>query len=916
MVNLAEITLDVDAVGNITLTSSVATEQTGYWGDVFTDFADWYIGVVPADVYAQYGDKSFTDNWDDWEWAYSVNVNHTKRTSGFSNVVDLQYYEEGVCEKETYTFTVDQLASMFYPSYTFEYGQEYIIFASLEGELVSYQEHPVLKGAVMDTYKSVLVEASYVADSATWNNATFNFSLAGYQYYCIGWVPTTTVLEYIAYGQVANVEEFVPFYINGNGLFSAGAIISGDFMNTPIALTDLAAASMTGYAPALSAGTEYVFYIYAFNAATEMELYTHVVDPANVFIFDNFTTAELKAGEFDPAAEFEVVQHEEKQITVNVAFSEDVVTVAYNWFETPFMDPEEAAAAILADEYYTSFVTFDEYTTFVEAYKYGYYGLPNPIYLGMLAINAAGEYVYVEQEFKYEEPEPTAVAATSAYAQDVFFITGYTEGEVQVDFTLENGETASVRFRTGTGEEHTDDWYYYANMWLNIGEWYDWNNSTNGVWYTNGYLNGSDASIKGAVKVDYNENGYVIEFQIGGYLVTYTGEIENLYAPSNYEGGETPATGFVPVRAELDLYFDGYEFNGNDSEYAFWLYDAEENCLEVVYHYCQNNDWSDEWAVKFTKADGTVVEGYTSLQTQQPNDWNCEAGEKYYAVIATLSDGTEIDVQTQIPTTEVNKLGEGASSGDEPVEPTAMVFTTANVRASSGFGDFYIDFYTEAGDLLILNFYNCQDAAKNFLPAGTYYSGSFSGSVYLGGYSSYTAFGGSVDNIDSLGSVVVSEVDAKYKFEINDVRLVSGAQFSGVFEGTIEGMILPSEWVEPEAPDLGEATEWTIAYHTTSYGGKQGYSDHEIYFWVDASTYAIVDFTSVDSEGRVNAGTYDFANGLNSFYCKSPMGGMVSCTAVVTDGDDANTKTFDVTFVDAANQPYHFTYTAKIYPVE
>ncbi len=536
-VNLAEITLDVDAEGNITLTNTVALEQTNYFGEVFFEFADWFIGIVDAEDYATYGDSVFADTFDDWMWEYTANVASTQRSSGFSNVVDLQQYEEGVCENESYTFTVDQLAQCFWPTYTFEYGKEYIIFATLDGEMVGYQVHPVLKSAVKDTYKKVLVQASYVADSATWNNATFNFALAGFQYYLVGWVPTATVDEFISYGQVANVEEFVPFYIQGNSLMSSGALLSGNYSNQEIALADLAAVSMTGWAPELSAGTEYVFYIYAFNAASEMELYQHTVVADNVFIFDNFTTAELVVGEFDAAAIAEVVEHSEKDITVNVNFSEDVVTVVYNWFDAPFADAEEAAAAILAD-LYTTYVTFDEYTTYVEAYKYDYYGLPDPIYLGMLAINADGQYVYVEKEFNLSEPEPELPAESYVFTSSFleasdgfgdFYITFATEDEsVKVRLNFYNCQTADKNFLPEmtypVGSEYPAIFPAHPYSWVNI----------NGTEYALDYNQGS-------VTVSEIE-GKMYRFDIalvadGGAVVVngvYEGAIEGMVVPSEW----------------------------------------------------------------------------------------------------------------------------------------------------------------------------------------------------------------------------------------------------------------------------------------------------------------------------------------------------------------------------------------------
>ena len=162
------------------------------------------------------------------------------------------------------------------------------------------------------------------------------------------------------------------------------------------------------------------------------------------------------------------------------------------------------------------------------------------------------------------------------------------------------------------------------------------------------------------LKVGYSvQNLYIYVFAIAKedntqYLSSTSWEASVVV---NTEGDPSVAAeGFTPVRAELDLYSALYEYNGGDAEYAFNLYDAENACLEVIYKFGPHTDWDDVFVVNMTKADGTVVEGYTSLQTQQPNDYGCEAGEKYYVVVATLSDGTEINIQAQLPTTENNDI--------------------------------------------------------------------------------------------------------------------------------------------------------------------------------------------------------------------------------------------------------------------
>ena len=880
LVNLAEVKLNVDNAGNITLENTVAYEQTNYFGEKFYDFADFNIGVIPAEIYAQYGDKSFTDNFDSNMWEYTVNVTSTKRSTGLGNVLELQQYEEGVTEKEVYNFTVDQLAGAFWPTYTFEYGKEYIIFVSLESEMVNYMEHPVLKGAVMANYKKTLVDAEYVADSATWNDASYTLSLAGYQYYVIGWYSEADLNQYIEQGVADSVEALVPMLIQNYGLTSAGAVVSGDFLDQTVTLSSLAESSMTGWAPGVDPGTKYYFFIYPFDAATEMELYTHQVVAENVYLFDTFETAALTEGTFDPGITYEVVTMNENSLNVSAFFGEEVVAYYYAYYSSPAEVPADRALEIMEYEMMYDF----SWSTYCEAYQYK----PTyPAYLCIVAINAAGEYVYAEQEFA-PVPAPEVAITSFEYLGQYWDI-------ADSDDSTTGGEYVYL-VKTEDGNEFQINIYYaYCNADGSIIEGtYDYCTNMPDYMYSSwaGFAIISDSYY-------YDSKLVVAADKITLKLVGgENGPVDYVYVPG--EGGEEPAAGFTPVRAELDLYFDGYEYNGNDSEYAFWLYDAEGAVFEVVYHYCQNNDWSDEWTTKFTKADGTVVEGYTSIQTQQPNDYNCEAGEKYYVVIATLSDGTEINIQAQLPTTEVNYLGEGAVNPG--VNEDVIVLTSADIYNPSGFGDFYVNLY--GADLeFVLNFYNCAGAEENFIKAGTYQVSTGNGVVYPGSYSKIW-FGEGDDDyyvIDS-GSVTVSEVDGQYKFDIN-VGTSDGLTFVATYTGAVEGLVVPSAYVEPE---VGEPQELIIQKHSTSYTGT---NEHEIQFWYDYDNYLMV---TIDFEANpITAGTYTLEDGLIGQYCNSHNQKMKECTVVVTDNGDG-TLTFDASFV-VGYDAYYFTYTAQIY---
>ena len=681
-VNLAELTLSVDAAGNVTVANSIVTTTSHPMMGTMTDFADFHIGIVDAEDYATYGDHIFAETFyeEDWEYKYRANVASTMRSSGFFNVIDEpMWYEDGVCEKESYTLTVDQLAKAFYPAYEFEMGKEYIIFVTTESEMINYIEHPILTNAAKASYKRVSVQANILEETITWNDATAEFTLAGYNYYVVGWTPVSDLQDIINNGMAEDLDSALETMISANSVMSAGAIV-GD-MNATVKLSELAAVSLTQWAPMLNSDTEYVFFVYPFNATTEMELYTHSFVPENLFNFGTFRTKALVQGSFDAAAEFELVTLDEKNVAVNATFSEDVVTVAYNWSETSYMDPEEAAAFILGDLYYTEYVTFDEYVTYLEASNNKYYGIPDPYYLCVLAINAAGEYAYVEYDVRSEqgggdEPEPEVeVIEMSPIASAKFAKNTY------LYLYSEDGKYCAVYYLYGIVDSNKG--YLPAGEYT-IGADYP------GIYgygysYLYDYVTSSathDFDAGGVMKVSEVDGAYHIEFNgtlndgTASMEFVFDGAIENLILPSEYV--EAEVLDFTPVRAEYDFTYDLYEYNGGDSEYAYWLYDANNNYIEVICHYNPNTSWNYVFEGKVV-VNGETYE-LTKITTQQPSNYNCAEGEKYFAIgEVKFANNTVYSYTGQLPAVEVNYLGEGSTyapgsdnQGGEPSEPEVV----------------------------------------------------------------------------------------------------------------------------------------------------------------------------------------------------------------------------------------------------
>ena len=1022
-VNLAEITMDVDSMGNIVITNSLAVEQTNYWGEVFVDFADFFIGIMPAELYEQYGDNALVEDFGSWDYTTAA---VTQRSTGLWNVANLQEYQEGVYEKETIELTVDQLATAFYPKYEFQVGGEYIIFLSTESELVNYYQIPVLDNAIMVDYKKVLVSAEYVADSATWCDATFHFSLAGFQNYLIGWMSAAEANDYIANGMAASIEELLPLYISGYGLMSSGAIIAGDIIDQDVKLSELAELSLMGWAPEVAANTEYHFYVYPFNAETEMEFYQHEFVAENLKYVGTFATAALAAGEFDAAAQYEVIEHVEDNIAVEVTLSEDVTVAYYTWFEEPQADPEEAAYLVMNDVYAQK-VVFDEYTTSIEAEKYGYYGLPNPIYLGIVAINANGEYVYVEQVFEYIEPEPVVLSSfeyqgrhldldenpeTSGgdhvyvataedgteftiglfytYADEAGVIIegeydyctnyfdamySYWNGFVIVSDTTYYGSSLIVDAETITlklkgvgkyvynkngqeGDEpaqpevlvmdsiaranfkngklqffHQVDganvycagFYNYDavdtdKMFIPEGEYvvgtnfYVWGYSNVYDYVAKGYNYDFDeggvmkvSEVNGAYHVEFsgtlNEGTVVLEF-------VYDGLIENLILPSEYK--EPVALDFVPVRAEYDNKFDLYEYNGGDAEYAYWLYDANNNYIEAIHRFGDHTDWSDVFEVKYV-ADGVEYVAKKVTAIQAPNTWNCGEGELYYSLAFSTDDYT-FSYSGQLPSVEVNYLGSdatyapgsdnggGVTPEPEP-EPTPGEVTELSI-VSHAFG-YLGSAETEVIFTDVDSNQHIVDFRMTGIEAGTY-NGADNGIIlgfcrYMYGSSDFD--GGVV--FDSANATITDNGDTTFTFDVNFVAEDAAYHFtyttpaeeveeSGntvalTTKGAAESISYGKAWLLSDASGDNQVKLYVDEYY--SYDSAADFPKANQYTtWQSSPSYVMQasHFSFVNNTLKVNGVTYSNSDVTNATLT------VVQATSItITFTVDGNDYTFE-----------------------
>lgn len=774
-VDLAEITLDVDKAGNITIENTwVETymEQDWWTGETteVTGFNNYYVGVMPLLDYSG-----------DWMADYDDSVD---MVAGYLN--NLSYYfedfvepvfEEGVCEKHVFQTTVEDFvnSSMNYYDIAFE-GESFLVFV-IPCDMNNNGEF-MMDEALFAEFKQLSVKVD-VAESV-WNNVYFDVAMLGGSEYGVYPVAKSIALQYYDSAE-AYYADMLSQVLAYPEWYEFGYTVTKDVVDSHIALNDL----IGGYFE-LYPETEYYLAIFAKEEGRED--YT-----AEDLVILEFATADLVKAE--TPAEYTLVEGENfgyYQLHMMLTVPETTAAVFSKWYDPTdeaFDTEETLKASLIADGYYkyewdytgytydlsinvdapgtiktlallivdaqgNSTLAVKEITSPVPVYTTaelaiesvdftttaatinvsGLEGLElkkavaylvandaNSYYLkseadlkdlalstlwmyrqledftngivydastiqtadyqkelvpgktyrvalglvfadGSIAQTLYGEFAYPAEE-QPEQPEQPGdeVVYTSADADGDIAYSDY-----YVNLYGSNGEKVRLNFY-GISEYNT---YFIPEGTYNFGGWA-------GAVYTGGYSyvlysDSTRADINsGTVAVSEVDGKYrlVIEAQVGdtnaAFSAVYEGLITGLILPSQYIAPEPEPepepVGFPAVRAEYDNKMELYEYNGGDAEYAFWLYDENNNYIEVVCEYGPHTSWDYKYSAKKVIDDVSVAA--TSVQTQAPSDYGCEegAGEKYFVVVATFEDGTSVEIRNQLPAVEVNYLGEGST---------------------------------------------------------------------------------------------------------------------------------------------------------------------------------------------------------------------------------------------------------------
>ena len=461
----------------------------------------------------------------------------------------------------------------------------------------------------------------------------------------------------------------------------------------------------------------------------------------------------------------ESVEFTTEAVTVTLAGLEDLEVKAYKYYiisvngDSYYQKTEEECQDIAYNSNDYKYGSTEEYPiviTRTSDYKYSF--APDTYKLAVGVEFADGSYskcVYGEYEFAAEGGDEET--------ETPYFTTALRWGswtDMNLKFT---GEDTAISVTLDAYGLTSQDTKYFAPGVYPIG--FSWGN-----FYAGGYSSVTDeAGVKknmtsGEITISEVDGKYRFDIDVildesEPFKAVFEGLIDGMILPSEYSA--PVQVEFTPVRAEFDCKFDLYEYNGGDAEYAFWLYDENNNYLEVITHYCPNTGWEYIYDAKYVGIDGTTIE-LPTVQTQAPSSYNCSSdAERYYSVKATAADNSFYMFTGVLPSVEVNYVGEGSNyapgsdngGGTTPEpepEPTPGEVVELPVIAHTfGYtGSMETEVIFMQGDMNS----HIVDFRMTGIEAGTYTDAD--GSIILD-YSLYLA-----GNSDVNGGIVMSKADA------------------------------------------------------------------------------------------------------------------------------------------------------------
>lgn len=633
-VNLAEITLDVDKAGNVTVTNTLVDSYiySDWWGnsELITEFNNYYLAVMPLDYYTEDLESIYNASWGEFNvpcaggWINNIYMNLNDRNP-------MTVYEEGVTESWTVVATVEEIIDYldWYGDLTYE-GESFMVLVIPTD--VENGSKLLLDQALAAPFKQLNVTVVENEDERKFNNVYFNAKLRGGLAYHLYPVAVAEIEEYIAQEHYASIEEFfeqaMQQYVAQPNWSSFGFKVSEDLVAENIALMDLLGYTLD-YEPyfATAPNTEYVMAIF-----TEQDGKTEYTGEDLKYVY--FSTADIV--EAATPAEYTIEYNDQRTYTnigVDVTVPEDTAVAYTRWYEEEQVELDVLKADLIENGYdRTDFEMGYTFSTSTDAEKPA-----EARYLGLLIVNGDGEYTLVQEEYTSKD----AV---------------YNEATLAIDKVEFPGDGTALVYFSGIEGLEIDYIHFYSSDVANTSTYYK--NLTEeelaNISYSDDWLyrtandNSNPVVIPSDVTWKTFEAGKTYKFALG---VAFTDGTVSHCAYLEVECA-LPAGAFTPVRAEYDMKFE--TCGNNDSEYYVKVYNEAGDYAELICHCDLDTDFDD--AVSGSYNVGGVSQSLTFNSFQAPSDYNCAEGQKYIKFSATAADGTVINVDAQLPATEVDYM--------------------------------------------------------------------------------------------------------------------------------------------------------------------------------------------------------------------------------------------------------------------
>lgn len=388
-VEMAEITLDVDKAGNVTVTSTWVDEYiySDWYGEqLIQEFNNYYVCVMPIEYYVEDLSQIYNASW--WEfdvpcvggWInnFYYNVNEE------FNTYDKAAYIEGVNEKWEFKATVEQIIGVLDWGGTLTYEDNSFMVLIIPTDPQAYGAL-MLDQALAAPFKQLVVKAE-VAE-VTWNNAYLNATLRGANAYQFNINNKAELESQIANGWYADLETYYNdyiFYWQNYGSSFGSHRIATDVVAENIAFNDLINyGEEWPYLYELAPNTTYTVAILAEEDGKTEYSYSDLK-------FIEFTTGDVVAAAtpFEYTIELDTEDTTYFNIYANVTVPETAVAVYSRWYDEEFLSEEELKADLISNGWnkndFSNGYTYELNTT-VE-------GAAATKYLGLLIIDAEGNY--------------------------------------------------------------------------------------------------------------------------------------------------------------------------------------------------------------------------------------------------------------------------------------------------------------------------------------------------------------------------------------------------------------------------------------------------------------------------------------------------------------------------------------------